>query len=210
MPGLPPVPGVLKVVLQGHQSTQKWAMIFHIANSGGAAWTQGDANSAASVFSTRFSTRLGSSLSSVGGIDRCDVTDLTSDTGVVASDTTTHAFTGGAAAASPNVAFVLHWAIPRHYRGGHPRTYLPCVLESDVDTEGNVSAGTKGNISAGGAGLVGDVQTLITSGGIGCALVCVHYRKNNLPLASPTVDAITTAVCRNVVGTQRRRLPKIT
>lgn len=209
MPALPPVDGVLKVVLQGHQSTEKWALIFHIANAGGA-WTQGDADVAASTFSTRFSTRFGASLSSVGGIDRCDVTDLTSDTGVVASDTTTHAFTGGAAATSPQVAFVVHWAIPRHYRGGHPRTYLPCVQEADVDVVGNVSAGTKGNVSAGAAGLVGDVQTLITSGGAGCTMVCVHYRRNNVQLAVPLLDPITTGICRNVVGTQRRRLPKIT
>lgn len=209
MPSLPNVNGVARFTVTGHQGTEKWANIFHIAGLTGP-WTQGEMTTAVAQLGTIYSNRFGASLSSAGGLDQVDGIDLTNSTGVIARNTTTHAFTGGAASTSPNVAFVLHWAIARHYRGGHPRTYLPCVQEADVDVSGNVSAGTKGNINAAAALFLSDITTNITVGGVGAVLCAVHYYKDKVLLSTPLVDNITLGTCRNVVGTQRRRLPKIT
>lgn len=206
MPALPAVPGLAKFVVVGHQGSVQWANVFHIQKTG--VWSDADLAAMATKVRTSYAARFGPSLSTSGGIDWVDSVDLSTDTGAVGHDATTAAFTGSAACTSPQVAYVLHWNIPRRYRGGHPRTYLPCVAEADVDASGTVSSGTKANLGVAATGFINDIAGQAVTGGP-AALFCVHYRRDNAPLGFPLLDIILSGSCRSTVGTQRRRLPPI-
>lgn len=65
-------------------------------------------------------------------INSVTVTDLT---GVAGQAVSTHAAVQGAAtgpALPPQCALCVSWIIPRRYRGGHPRTYLPGIAQSQL------------------------------------------------------------------------------
>jgi hypothetical protein len=208
VPALPAVPGLAKISLKGHQGSAQWAMVFHVMRDDASSWTQADLDGMCDLFRTSFISRFGTSLSSVGGIDTVDGVDLSSDLGVVSHRTTAAAFTGAATSTSPNVAFVLHWNIARRYRGGHPRTYLPCVAEADVDESGNVSAGRYGTITAAAGNWINDISTH-AMGAVHAQLFCIHYVRDGAVLGFPLLDIILGGTCRTIVGTQRRRLPRI-
>lgn len=100
---------------------------------------------------------------------------------------------------------VLNWSISDFYRGGHPRTYLPCAPSSHV-TSGRVLDATElTNLASGGSAFITAVNAL-THGGISAVqLGTVRFASGNAWLSPPVFRAYNGANPRAVLGTQRRR-----
>lgn len=150
--------------------------------------------------------------------------DLTSTTGATGSfnGTTPGTLTGGGL---PNeVCFVCSYEIPRRYRGGHPRTYLPFGEEEKLTTPtmwtpAAVLAWTT-LLNTAYAAFTGESSAGCT---IGAQCVPSYYdgftvvispttgRARNIPKlrTTPVVTDVTDLIGRDYIGSFRRRRPKV-
>jgi hypothetical protein len=145
--------------------------------------------------------------------------DLTSATGAVGIDTTTVSGTRAGATLSAASSVVCSHSIARRYRGGHPRTYFAAGVAADLFTLNLWEPSFLTAVATAFSTFVGDLESLGWTGSGGLTLVNVSYyegftnhtypsgRTRPIPnlRATPVVDAITTTVIRQSVGSQRRR-----
>ncbi len=205
MPSPPPVPLVLKIQLFGTWTGKPWANIFHAKWSGGVP-SAADCGSLATQFATQYHVDFMPFMPATVTLDHTMVTDLS--TLASASTDKSTAFNGSHSAAFtvPNsVAFGIDWHAPTRYRGGHSKTFLPgftsgsltdpITWDSTVVT--NVQLAANDWLST----IVGFTSGTTVIGG----MVVVHYRKNNVQLANPTVEDITSATARPLIYSQRGR-----
>ncbi len=145
--------------------------------------------------------------------------DLGSAMGNEATAGTPWVGTRGTALTPPAAAMVVSHSISRHYRGGHPRTYLPLGDAADIATTGFWTAGL---VSAADTawgnwanGLLSTFGSLVTTN-----IVNVSYygppnriitgstgrvRTVSTMRVTPLVDNITGHAARKQIGSQRRR-----
>lgn len=109
----------------------------------------------------------------------------------------------------PSVASTISWQIPAHYRGGHPRMYIPGTPEGNVSTTG-------GNwwSNTWRATLAHAAQAFITqfaagvAGGAAEQLGTIAFKRNNVPLATPVFYPYSGGEIHQRLDSQRRRLGK--
>lgn len=109
----------------------------------------------------------------------------------------------------PSVALVISWTIPAHYRGGHPRTYIPGMLENGLTTAGGNAwtSGLRNAVAAFGGAFLNSFLTS-TAAGIAEQLGTISFRRNNAPLATPVFYPFTGGVVHGRIDSQRRRTGK--
>jgi hypothetical protein len=220
MPALPNVPGVLKYVLEFNVEADARAQcVHHFSYTGGppsGANLVAMANSAIAAANSNYIGIMGDSVS-IGG---CIITDLTSATSATGVGTTAgSAGTRGTTLLAPGTAVVVAHTIARRYRGGHPRSYFPFGISTDILTTGLWASGFITSVQADFAAWV----TAVLASGAGCTvaqLVNVSYyagfissqnpvtgRWRNIPRTrvTPVVDTVTGSVARTKIGSQRRR-----
>jgi hypothetical protein len=155
------------------------------------------------------------------GMTACTARDLSSDMGNEATAGTPWVGTRGTELLSPATSAVVSHSISRHYRGGHPRTYLPVGISSDVATSGLWSTGFVSSVDTAWGTFVGGVLGASPYGSLAIAqLVNVSYfgppnrtitgstgrvRTVSTVRDTPIVDRITGHVTRRNIGSQRRR-----
>jgi len=205
MPPLPPVNHVLRCAITGLLAGTPWANILHVGYSGTLP---------IALSANAFATKIGLEWLSVWKpmqshflvYSECKVTDLTAPlagVGVVALGG--HgAVIGGSV---PNqVAMLVHWSSALRYRGGHPRSYIPGLWESQLhDSKTWVAA----LVALAQARLIAfeAVMGLFSHGGTTLTgLRVVHYRRHAAPLVPPQVEDILGGTIELEVATQRRRL----
>lgn len=109
----------------------------------------------------------------------------------------------------PNCASAISWQIPAHYRGGHPRTYLAGLPESDL----SIPSGNTWS-SAARSAFAAAWQSFLTSfnaglvSGITEALGNIAYSRNNVPLTTPVFYPFSGGIAHARMDSQRRRLGK--
>lgn len=219
MPPLPDVPGVLKLTLNwGVEGDSVAQSILHFAFTGGASAADLStlANTAVSTGESEFAALTSDS----SGMLSATARDLSSAMGNEATAGTPWVGTRGAALLSPATSAVVSHSISRHYRGGHPRTYLPLGVSGDVAATGLwadafvalvdaawgdyiaiISDDTYGALNVGGfvsVSYFGPPNRLIT-GSTG------RVRTVSTVRGAPIVDAITGHITRKMIGSQRRR-----
>lgn len=204
MAATPPVPGVVKCVLQGVCAAIPVANVFHMGYTGQPP-TGAQCDGLAQVMANSYAANLVPHLSSDMVMNFFQVIDLSSEVGSAAVIEVSHPGGISGQAAPNNCAVVISKEIARRYRGGHPRTYICGGLQSQINTETTWNASYATQMANAWAafiqGMIGTVswpQVLEE--------VVVHYVKNHLPLANPLVDATVGAVARTTLGTMRRRL----
>jgi hypothetical protein len=145
--------------------------------------------------------------------------DLASNMGNEATAGTPWVGTRGTALTAPGAAVVVSHSISRHYRGGHPRTYLPCGVAGDIATTGLWTTGLASAVDTAwgtwAAAMTSTFGSFTTT-----HLVNVSYmgppnrmitgstgrvRTVSTVRAIPIVDVVTGHVTRNQIGSQRRR-----
>lgn len=110
---------------------------------------------------------------------------------------------------SPQCAVVLSWQIAAHYRGGHPRTYLPGVDSASIDTAGgkNITNALRLDYEA-----AGDALMTAISGASGTgspySMGTISYFSGGVERGTPLFRTYLDAVVGTRLCTQRRRLGK--
>lgn len=126
MPPMPPVPGVVKVLIGGfvdNTHEQNWANILHF-NYTGPAPTQANLQTFAGVVESMWTTNMAPECPAPTTLQTVQVTDLSSAMGAGAEILTSVAGTRGDDSGPANAAMLVSYPVPARWRGGHPRSYL--------------------------------------------------------------------------------------
>jgi hypothetical protein len=142
-------------------------------------------------------------LSSEDGMWTTTVLDLSSNMGGqgTAGGVTGGSRAGAVLAAATAVVVTKH--VARHYRGGHPRTYLPLGVASDLD-QGRWQNPFPGDVQTAWAAFIADCVTA----GSGCTItgeISVSYFNGRALRVVPVKDPIVSYSVSPLVGSQRRR-----
>lgn len=205
MPSMPPVAQVLKVIVKGQQD-QPFNNIFHLQYSG-LAPNASDLNTMAGTILANYTSAFASLLNTAVAIQQCTLVDLTSATAAEGEATTTTAGTRAGPNFPANVAAVLSWTINLRYRGGHPRTYLPAGIMTDLSGFTTWSPAFVTELDA-AAGTFRTSMNALTTGATTYKLCIVSYSSNNAPRPQPLPFQIQGHSVDNRVDSQRRRLGK--
>jgi hypothetical protein len=194
--------------------------IIHFRMSG-VALQQSDINAMASSVATSMETHLtGVTLPQVV-FNGATCIDLSSPTGVQATQSTSQAGTMPAGEQAASVCVLVNHAIPVRYRGGHPRTYLPWgssaqlaspnawlgSFVSTCQTAWNGFIGSlKGQTFTSGAELVTNCSVAMYSGSTWHQKPNGDWEEIPTPRGTPVLYDIGSSSVSPVPGTQRRRL----
>lgn len=204
---LPPVPNAVQVAVTGTLTGLPFANIFHLAHSPGAV-SSGVLDTIASGVGNTYSTHFLQLMSTVAQVEQVKAIDLSSRTGPVGLDPTHRPGVAvGTSYAANSVAFCVSWSIVDRYRGGHPRTYIPGMLTTNIVSNHLWLDTYRLGMLGAANGFRLDCNAL-TAGGLTWSLVCVRYFQNHALLPDPAVRTITAAVCRTRIDSMRRRTGK--
>lgn len=210
MPPLPFVPNVIKYVQAGTIASVPCANVFHVLyDSGGLPLTQASVQGLADGIRTAYVNRFRQFVATVANIQTGTAVDLSSATGLTAVAAGSTIGLDSAAALPANVSCCITWKTARHYRGGHPRTYIWGLTTVGPQNANTWNSGFLTTMGTAAAGFLADVKAL-TSVGVFTALdlCCVHYVSGGHLLTTPLVDKITSSVVDSRIDSQRRRLGK--
>jgi len=140
-------------------------------------------------------------------LDLCKVNLRTSGGFIEAFSTREAAGGGGSGSNAPaQVAPVIDWHISSHYRGGHPRSYLPGIAVDAVAQLDQVESALRATLASGALAYLeavnGDTTAPFTTREVGT----VRFFSAGTALAPPLFFPYTGAHCRQRLGTQRRRI----
>lgn len=219
MPALPVVPNVIKLAVNWHVDGDASAMTVHYFRYSSGAPSAADLSTFAAAAVANGSTAFIATCNDSVGMFAATARDLASATGNESTAGTPWVGTRGTALTAPGAAVVVSHSISRHYRGGHPRSYLPCGVSADIATTGLWTTGLVSAVDTAwgtwAAAMTGTFGSLVTT-----AIVNVSYmgppnrmitsstgrvRTVSTVRAAPIVDTITGHVTRNKIGSQRRR-----
>lgn len=212
MPTLPVVPQVIKFSVEGTLAGDPWANVLHWLYDGGPPFDADIDHFCATLHASWASFLL----------PECDPEltlrqvlgeDLSSTTGATGGHVASIVGSGpsGHIPAVQN-CLLIHHQVARHYRGGHPRTYVAGISQASLLTArqwtgAQTTAFTNDWVaiqaamdadSSGGVSLVGQVSVSYFNKAI--TPTPPHVRP------TPVVDLILGSTAESVVATQRRRV----
>lgn len=218
MPALPVVNAIKLNVSWGVEADVLAQTIHFFTFSGGASTA--DLSSFAAAAVSHGDTRFAALCSDQVGMLSATARDLSSAMGNEATAGAPWVGTRGTALVPPAAAAVVSHSIARHYRGGHPRTYLPVGVSADITNSGIWSTGFVAAVEAGWGGWTSDLLGSSFGGLTINQIVNVSYfgppnrvitgsggrvRTVSTVRAVPIVDTITGHTVRGNIGSQRRR-----
>lgn len=219
MAELRPVTGVAKVIVNGAYATgTTTANIFHVdrMEHSDSSFPQAQLDALATGIRAAFVTHFCPLIVSHWSLGVVEVVDLTDDLGLVGSVSGTTAGAKSGGSIPQNVAQVVSWRIGRHYRGGHPRTYLPSPGTTDIANANSWTTTHRTALENAGAAFLGAVNGIVLGSTTG-HMCCVHrYRGHTIhpdtgrrmptQLETPLKSYITGASVDTRIDSQRRRL----
>jgi hypothetical protein len=207
MPALAPVVGVARVVVRGTANGQPIVNVFHVQNGSlppipyTAAGILALATAFGTTFAAQFATRLNQSYSG----DEVTAQDLSSVTGRSAAVALTLAASGSGTTTPQSAAACITWKIDRHYRGGHPRTYIGPLPSAAFESPISLAPTYVTALQNAGTALRTFINTTPMDG-TPQTLVCVHRQRDGVQLAVPDVSPITSCAVDSRIDSMRRRL----
>jgi hypothetical protein len=204
-------PGVAQITLKGRYNSQEDIVnVIHVAKKNDAVfapWTNQqllDAILRVGLAWQRFLPRL----ASVAKWTEISGRDLTTEQGVVALNPVS--MTGGASGtpAPPSVSFLVQWRTGRAGRGANGRNYIPGVNEAFVDEMGRFGQGEIDTWAPICAGILSDLGGATSTILPGAPLDLVILHKPKSPAITRAGAPVITGRLSNVMGSQRRRLPR--
>lgn len=216
MPPLPPVPQVLKVIIQGNSGESTpltWQNVLHLSYSGSAP-SGSVCNALALHVATEWGTHMSPEQVSNCIQNEVTVTDLTSATSGSGADFTSNTGSRGSDEIPANVAFLINYNITRRYRGGRPRTYLIVGGNADFLDAAHWSTAFTAEVGTHWTAFLNAVIGYSSGGTTLDNLVNVSYYDKALnPVppyrrTTPVVDPIVIAdlIAEQQMASQRRRI----
>lgn len=114
--------------------------------------------------------------------------------------------TGGTTVHDAGASIVVDWGINAYYRGGHPRTYLPGVVDSNTVNSSSLDPTYRSAIATAAGGVLSDVAALSHGDITAVKLGTVTFQTGKEWRPSPFFRQYVSAKVRSRMGTQRRRL----
>jgi len=204
MPALPSVPNVCKFTVHNTLDARDCVNIFYAGYTGGTPITGTDLSSACHQMLTAYETRFTTHLSSDLVTQSCSAVDLSSSLGATGNFSSALTGGGGSTTEAASIALCVSWAIGRHYRGGHPRTYLPGIPTGARQDAGHVTAAYATAVQTDAIGFISAVNGITTTGRT-WLFVTVHYYSGGVISITPITDNITGAAVNTRYDSQRRR-----
>lgn len=206
MPPLPPVPGVLRCVVNGTFAGFPTVSTLYVGEPGNlSAWDQAGADAVALNVRTAWVSRILTQQNAVWTLNDVTATDLTNFLGVVGIAVGSNP---GAQAGTPipaNCTACISWKSNLHYRGGHPRLYLPAPgTTTTVSGTRQWSVAYRTALANGAEAFRGDLVTLYA--GRTARHVAVHRTVGGVVQTPPIVLAVVSASVDIRIDSQRRRL----
>jgi hypothetical protein len=206
-----PVPNVAKIQIKGRSSDLSWANVLHVSYAG-APPNLASVNDLATNILGAFAAQMLTWMPTASHVDEVVVTDLSSASSNVGSDSTTSPGTNGGGLIPASAACLVDYPISLRYRGGHPRTYLFVGVDSSLVDQSNWTDTFVGEIQVAWGNVLGSFigQTYDgTSYGAQCA---VSYRSGGAPRVTPVVLPFVTGSyqVQKEVASQRRRMRRRT
>ena len=216
MPPLPPVPGVLRVQLQGNGTTVEnfpWENILHFTFAGTAPTSATCATVAADI-GTLWATNMAPRCPSPTVLNLVAVTDLSSNTAGNGQSEVTHAGTRGDDEIPANAAMLISYPVSVRYRGGHPRQYLFVGGNADFLDSANWSAAFVTEVQTAWRAFLAGVEAISVAGLIingFCAVSYIDKSLNPIPpyrRTTPLVYPIVAsgAIANQEMASQKRRI----
>jgi hypothetical protein len=134
MPALPDVPGVLRVDMDYAVGSDATAMSRFYMAYHGTPPTAAFLASQATLFRASLTGSIGAIMHPDTSWTKTTITDLSSPTGAVGTDSTAVVGTRSGGPLPAAAAVLANFAIGRRYRGGKPRMYQPWGTDTDLLT----------------------------------------------------------------------------
>lgn len=220
MPPLPPVTGVVQVILGFNWGGDVTAQSRMFIKYTGTAPTAAQLNSFCTSVATGWNTNMPSLYSAGISLTSVRAIDLSSATAAIGSAAAASPGTRAGHAQANQVCANWIFQIARRYRGGKPKMFIPGGMSEDLTT-GNLW--TAAYISAFNTGFVAFQNAVLAAGWTGAGTLSavnvsyfqgftvvtnpVTHRARNVPTlrATPLVDAIITQGIEDTPAIQRRR-----
>lgn len=196
---LNPVPGVLKVFLEGFidgTDTQKWGNVLHFSYSGTAP-TGPTCATIASDIATQWGSHVASLCPSPTELKTVTVTDLTSTTSGEGIALVSSAGTRGDDSIPANAACLVSYPTTLRYKGGHPRTYLYVLGNSDLTGAGQWTPTAE--VSTKWQAFLTAVAAISVAGTTLSGFVAVRYKGKFLPNGGPPHYYLTSPLVENIL-----------
>lgn len=216
---LNPVPEVLRVFIEGFvdgTDTYKWGNVLHFGYTGTAPSNATCATIAGDI-SAAWNTNMAPECPSPTTLQSVTVTDLTSATAGSGQSLTVHAGSRGDDSIPANACVLISYPSALRYKGGHPRTYLYCLGNSDLT--GAAEWTPIAEVQSHWQAFLTAIASISVAGCSVNSFVSVRYRGKFLPnggpphyyLTTPLVNtiAISTATARAEMASQRRRIGRV-
>jgi len=220
MPALPPVPNVIRVILDWDYSADTSVSTKHYFEYAGTSPNGATCLAIATAIYNGAVTDLIPLCSTAIALTGCRVTDLSSSSGGDATYVHSTAGSRSGSAFPATIAALVNLSISRRYRGGKPRKYYPFGSVGDEASSVAWSGTFATAVNAGRAAWVAVVSAISSSGTTVGAECNVSYyegfmaaenpvtgRWRNIPKqrTTPVVDTVTSAALNLKYGSQRRR-----
>jgi len=213
-------PGIARSVLKGMIGVNPWAVVHHWQfGTSSLPWTQHDADLLAlttfNAWGSAFMSHCGNNISTA----EVDVADLTNSTGVGSIYTHTPVLgTIGGPLEPSSACVVVQNRIAARYRGGHPRTFWPALMQGSMLNEYQWIPANALQIQVAAAAFVTAIVTAAYTGGTGPLQHViprwsytvtddpVHHKYIRTRTGYIRSDVVTGYQANQVIGSQRRRL----
>lgn len=206
MPPLPAAPQVVEVKVVGTINSVPWANIFHLQYTGtapSAAQLDTLSSGVMNAWGTNFAPLVNTGVSLTGATS----TDLTNALAAQGSASGTTAGSRAGTGLSNAAAACITWKINMRYKGGHPRTYIPATVSSDI-TSGRLFTDTYVTALTSAAGTFRTALNALTSGATTYKMVCLRRTVNKVVQDPPLILTINALVVDHRLDSQRDRMGK--
>lgn len=222
MPPLPAVPGVVKAELQLGIGVAYLSGSRIFLQYTGSAPSNADMSTLAHGIDTAANAHLAALVPSGRALGPWTCTDLSSDSGAQSTYTGSGSGSRSGTGLDAGRCAVFNHQVARRYRGGKPRTYIPCGVTSDLAGE---NAFNSSFITAATGAWSAFVAEVLATSGLDIDLVNIvnvsyynGYDTSTPPWrgpgykypprlrSSPLIDQIVSTTVASKLGSQRRRL----
>lgn len=218
---LNPVPGVLRIGLEGFVDTSAantlWVNVLHFTY-GGTPPSNANCAVIAAGIASQWSAQVASLCPSPTTLQAVTVTDLTSTSSGSGEDLVLIPGTRGDDSIPANAAVLISYGSTFRYKGGHPRQYLYCLGNADLQGATNWSTAATAEVQTKWRNFLTTCLTVTAPGTTLSSFCAVRYRGKFLPNGGPPHYYLNTpivmpiapsqAVSRQQMASQRGRIER--
>lgn len=204
MPPLPAAPQIVEVHVNGVINTVPWTNIFHLQYTGTAPDVAG-LNTLSSSMLNAWGTNFGPLVNTGVSLTGATATDLTNASAAQGSASGSTAGSRAGTPLSNAQAAVISWKVNMRWRGGHPRTYIPATVSSDI-VGGRLFTDTYVTALTSAANTFRTSVNALTSGATTYKLVCLRRIIDKVQQNPPVPLTINSALVDHRIDSQRDRM----